>query len=120
MTTLRIILGDQLSKSISSLEEANQEQDIIFICETWEQATHVKHHKKKIAFLFSAMRHFAKILEADGYKIEYVKLDDPKNTGTLLGEIQRTLNSNTIRRIVITHPSEYHICLLYTSPSPRD
>ena len=109
MTTLRIILGDQLSKSISSLEEANQEQDIIFICETWEQATHVKHHKKKIAFLFSAMRHFAKILEADGYKIEYVKLDDPKNTGTLLGEIQRTLNSNTIRRIVITHPSEYHI-----------
>ena len=109
MTTLRIILGDQLSKSISSLEEANQEQDIIFICETWEQATHVKHHKKKIAFLFSAMRHFAKTLESDGYRTEYIKLDDPNNTGTLFGEIQRTLNSNTIKRIVVTHPSEYHI-----------
>ena len=117
MTTLRIILGDQLSKSISSLKEANQEQDIIFICETWEQATHVKHHKKKIAFLFSAMRHFAKTLESDGYRTEYIKLDDPKNTGTLFGEIQRTLNSNTIKRIVVTHPSEYHILEDIANPS---
>ncbi len=63
MTTLRIILGDQLDTNISSLDGLNVEKDIILMCEVWDEATYVKHHKKKIAFLFSAMRHFAKVSE---------------------------------------------------------
>ena len=58
MGFLRIILGDQLSTSISSLEGV-QEGDIIVMCELMEEATYVKHHPKKIAFLLAAMRHFA-------------------------------------------------------------
>jgi deoxyribodipyrimidine photolyase-related protein len=57
---LRLILGDQLSYNISSLSDINPERDTILMCEVWEEATYVKHHKKKIAFLFSAMRHFDK------------------------------------------------------------
>jgi deoxyribodipyrimidine photo-lyase len=60
MSTLRLILGDQLSDSISSLSGCDQSRDIIFMCEVWDEATYVKHHKKKIAFLFSAMRHFSR------------------------------------------------------------
>lgn len=74
MGTLRLILGDQLSHSISSLEGCDLSQDIILMCEVWNEATYVKHHKKKIAFLFSAMRHFAEELKELGYKIEYIKL----------------------------------------------
>ncbi len=59
MTTLRLILGDQLSTSISSLNDCDKAKDIILMCEVWQEATYVKHHKKKIAFLLSAMRHFA-------------------------------------------------------------
>ncbi|MFT5709294.1 MAG: deoxyribodipyrimidine photolyase-related protein, partial [Oceanospirillaceae bacterium] len=57
MSTLRLILGDQLSHTISSLDGCDRAKDIILICEVWEEATYVNHHKKKIAFLFSAMRH---------------------------------------------------------------
>ena len=109
MSTLRLILGDQLSQSVSSLEGCDQSKDIILMCEVWNEVTYVKHHKKKIAFLFSSMRHFAKELEQTGYKVEYTKLDDPNNTGSYRDEIERTLKRYNIERIVITHPGEYRV-----------
>ena len=53
---LRLVLGDQLSRKLSSLKGCNKSQDKILLAEVREEATYVKHHKKKIAFLFSAMR----------------------------------------------------------------
>ena len=61
MKTLRLILGDQLSHTISSLDDINKANDVVLMCEVIEEATYVKHHKKKIAFIFSAMRHLSLI-----------------------------------------------------------
>lgn len=91
MTTLRLILGDQLSNSISSLRGSDHSRDIIFMCEVWDEATHVKHHKKKIAFLFSAMRHFSEELRREKYEVEYTQIDDQDNAGSFRGEIERML-----------------------------
>ena len=79
------------------------------MCEVWDEASYVRHHKKKIAFLFSAMRHFAKSLEADGYQVEYTKLDDPNNGGSFRNEVERALKRHDIERIVLTHPGEYRV-----------
>ena len=49
------------------------------MAEVMNEATYVKHHKKKIAFLFAAMRHFAKALRDDGWTVRYVTLGDPAN-----------------------------------------
>ena len=67
MNNIILILGDQLSTSISSLRGYNSDKDIILMCEVWNEATYVKHHKKKIAFLFSAMRHFAEMLKKQDF-----------------------------------------------------
>ena len=109
MATLRLILGDQLSRSITSLEGYDPASDIVLMCEVWDEASYVKHHKKKIAFLFSAMRHFAKSLEADGYTVEYTKLDDPDNGGSFSNEVERALKRHNIECIVVTHPGEYRV-----------
>ena len=109
MSTLRLILGDQLSQSISSLEGCDQSEDIILMCELWSEATYVKHHKKKIAFLFASMRHYAKEVRQSGYKVEYIKIDDPSNTGSFRDEVERALKRHNIERIVITHPGEYRV-----------
>ena len=109
MTTLRLILGDQLSHSITSLEGYDPAKDIVLMCEVSEEAGYVKHHKKKIAFLFSAMRHFAESLDASGYTIEYTKLDDPNNGGSFANEVKRALKRHDIDRIVVTHPGEYRV-----------
>ena len=80
---LCLILGDQLSPSLSSLAGHHTQTDVVLMCEVRSEATYVKHHKKKIAFVFSAMRHFAKELSDDGYDVRYVKYDDPKQHGVV-------------------------------------
>ena len=109
MKTLRLILGDQLSESISSVKDYNSKTDIILMCEVWDEATYVKHHKKKIAFLFSAMRHFASALKNKGCNVEYTTLDAPDNTGSFSGEVKRMLTKYSIDRIIVTHPGEYRV-----------
>ena len=49
---LCLILGDQLSPTLSSLTGLDPQNDIILMCEVRSEATYVKHHKKKIAFVF--------------------------------------------------------------------
>ena len=109
MSSIRLILGDQLSESISSLKGYNPDIDIILMCEVWNEATYVKHHKKKIAFLFSVMRHFSGLLKKQGCNVEYTTLDDPDNTGSLNGEVKRIFSKYNVDRIVVTHPSEYRV-----------
>lgn len=104
MSSIRLILWDQLSESISSLKGYNPGTDIILMCEVWNEATYVKHHKKKIAFLFSAMRHFSVVLKKQGCNVEYTTLDDPDNTGSFNGEVKRMLSKYNVDRIVVTHP----------------
>jgi len=109
MKILRLILGDQLSETISSLKDCNKKDDLIFLCEVMEESTYVKHHKKKIAFIFSAMRHFSNFLVKNGYKVLYTKLDDSDNAGSFRGEIQRAIKNHNITHIIVTEPGEYRV-----------
>ena len=109
MPALRLILGDQLTPSLSALDGCDKKQDLILMCEVQDEATYVKHHKKKIAFLFSAMRHFKKTLLEKGYRLRYTTLDDPLNTGSLGGEVCRCLDDFSFDRIIVTHPGEFRV-----------
>ncbi len=109
MTTLRLILGDQLSPGISSLADANKDTDVILMAEVVDECTYVKHHKKKIALVLSAMRHFANDLRSDGFDVAYVQLDDADNTGSLKGETQRAIKHHTADTVVVTQPGEYRL-----------
>jgi len=106
---LVLILGDQLSHDISSLDNFDPAQDQILMCEVQEEATYVKHHKKKIAFLFSAMRHFAAELEDKNFPIRYTKLDDDSNAGSFMGEVKRAVNDFKPEKIIVTMPGEYRV-----------
>lgn len=74
-----------------------------------EEASYVPHHPKKIAFLFSAMRHFAAELESSGVQVRYVKLDDAGNSGSFTGEVQRAVNELHASRLIVTEPGEYRV-----------
>ena len=109
MTTLRFILGDQLSRSVSSLRDADPARDVILLCEVEEECTYVRHHKKKIAYLFSAMRHHAEALRAEGFTVDYVRLDDVGNTGSFTGELLRAVRRHGAERVVVTEPGEWRV-----------
>jgi deoxyribodipyrimidine photolyase-related protein len=106
---LIIILGDQLSPKLSAFWGANKETDTIFMCEVMAEATYVKHHKKKIALIFAAMRAFASDLHMQGWRVDYVALDHPENTGSFDTEIARAVARWKPQRLTTTKASEYRV-----------
>lgn len=106
---LRVILGDQLSHDISSLSDIDADNDLIWMCEVQEEATYVKHHKKKIAYIFSAMRHFAQELKDKGFNVHYTKLDDKDNAGSFFGEVERAIETHSADKVIIAEAGEYRV-----------
>jgi deoxyribodipyrimidine photolyase-related protein len=105
---LRLVLADQLSESLSALTDV-QTGDTILMCEVTEEATYVRHHPKKIAFLFAAMRHFAAELSDKGFQVRYVTLNDPDNSGSLTTEVARAAKELGLQQVIVTEPGEYRV-----------
>lgn len=106
---LLLILGDQLSQELASLRAADKRLDTILMCEVRNEATYVPHHKKKIAFIFSCMRHFAEELRASGWQVDYRVLDETGEAGSFTSEIEQALKRHAPQRLVITSPSEWRV-----------
>jgi len=103
------ILGDQLSLTLSSLEGLSAAEATILMMEVWDEATYVRHHKQKIVLIFSAMRHFAEELRTAGFEVDYVRLDDPANTGSFTGEVARACERHAPREVRVTEASEWRV-----------
>ncbi len=108
MARLRIVLGDQLTRSLSSLHDLAA-GDVVLMAEVGDEATYVRHHQRKIAFLFSAMRHFANALRTAGIMVDYVRLDDDGNTGSFTGELRRALQRHDVEGVVVTEAAEWRV-----------
>ncbi|MGL4636824.1 MAG: cryptochrome/photolyase family protein [Beijerinckiaceae bacterium] len=106
---LRFVLGDQLTRNVSSLHGLDKDNDVVLMVEVQEEATYVCHHKQKIAFLFSAMRHFAESLRQEGVKVDYVRLDDPANTGSFSTELERAIKRHESSAVFVTEPGEWRV-----------
>jgi deoxyribodipyrimidine photolyase-related protein len=109
MTMLVPVLGDQLSAGLSALRGANPAASVVLMMEVADEATYVRHHQKKIAFIFSAMRHFAEELRAAGWRVDYVTLDDPANAQDFDGEMVRAAARHGATRIVATEAGEWRV-----------
>ncbi|MCB8875678.1 cryptochrome/photolyase family protein [Acidisoma silvae] len=106
---LRFILGDQLSRDIAALRDAEPATDILLLAEVGTETDYVPHHPKKIAFLFSAMRHFAEEMRAEGFTVDYVTLDDTANTQSFAGEVQRAVQRHKAAEVITTFPGEFRV-----------
>ena len=104
---LIIILGDQLSLDISSLEKIRKNEDKILMMEVSNEIEYANHHKKKLVLIFSAMRHFANELKKNGFDITYVEFD--KSEENFTKELERQCKKFNPKSIKITHPSEYRV-----------
>jgi deoxyribodipyrimidine photolyase-related protein len=109
MRNLILLLGDQLDPAISSLAGADPAQDRILMVEAEEEGRYVPHHPQKILFILSAMRHFAEGLRGRGFNVDYIKLDDQANSGSLDGELARARSRLQPERILLTEPGEWRL-----------
>ena len=106
--TLVLVLGDQLTPEIAALKAAPADATVL-ICEVMAEATYVPHHKKKIAFLFSAMRLFAEELRAAGRIVLYRRLDDAPALSTMTEAVADALARTGARTVYATLPGEWRL-----------
>ena len=107
--TLRLVLGDQLSRNLSALDDLDPALDTVVMMEVHDEGRYVPHHPKKIAFLLSAMRHFAAQLREEGVSVEYVTLDDERSRGSLTDTLAGVIEAGDYTQLVVTEPGEYRV-----------
>lgn len=106
---LRLVLGDQLTLDRGALRGADAAHDVVLMIEARDEATYVRHHKKKIAYVLAAMRAFAEELGNRGFRVDYIRLNDPQNTHTLSSELSRAVVRCKPKRVVACEAGEYRL-----------
>jgi len=107
--TLLPVFADQLTARLASLRTMDPARDRILMVEVAEETAYVPHHRKKMAFLLSAMRHHAEALGAAGWQVDYVTLDASDNSGSFSGEIERAVARLSPEAIRVTEPGEWRV-----------
>ncbi len=109
MTILIPVLGDQLSPDLASLRGVDRSHALLLFAEVAGETGYVRHHQKKIALIFAAMRHFADERRAEGWRVDYVRFDDPANTQSLSGEVARAAARHGIQKIRVVEAGEWRV-----------
>ena len=98
------ILGDQLNRQIASIRGCAKDDTVILMMEVWDEATYVKHHKQKIALIFSAMRHFATAWQSSGFR--------QTCSGGHIGARHRRANSDACAlQLLLQHTDKFKPCV---------
>ena len=109
MRNLVIVLGDQLSEEASALVDFDSAQDAVWMAEVDEESTHIISSKQRTTLFLSAMRHFAKELKGKGWSVHYSEIDSADNTGTLAGELEKTIKLTKPKKLIMTAPGDWRV-----------
>lgn len=114
MGVLRVILGDQLTRGMAALRDLGPE-DTVLMTEAVGEITFAPHHRQKIIFFLSAMRHFADELRAEGVRVCYLPLGEPGTPSDLVEAVREALRSGGFERAVVTEASERRVMDAFTA-----
>jgi len=103
-----LVLGDQLSPELAVLRDGDPDRDVVVMAEVTDEAGYVPHHPKKIALIFSAMRHFAEELRRSGWEVRYYRLEDdgPKSICGALMDVHQDVSPE---EVVAVRPGEWRL-----------
>ena len=104
---------------MSALKGQDKADTVILMVEVDEETTYVPHHKAKIAYILSAMRHHAGSLREAGWTVDYVKLDDAENSGSFTGEMARAIERHNPTTIRVTEAGEWRVRAMLDSWADR-
>ena len=97
-----LVLGDQLTRQVGPLAGADPGRTSVLMVESEELARSLPHHRQKLVLCFSAMRHFAAELEADGFGVHYKRAAASFDDG--IGAYLRQFRGVTL---TVMEPNDY-------------
>ena len=80
------ILADQLSVENAALAAADRADCVVVIVESKARGELVRYHQQKLVLVYSGMRHFARDLEAAGWRVDHHRFEE---TADFLTGLQR-------------------------------
>ena len=104
---LILVLADQLGMNNPALCDARPGIDRVLLAEVAEEACYVRHNRHKIVLLFSAMRHFADALRAQGFEVIYYRLSD--DIASLEAAVARATTACDIKHLRVCSPGEFRL-----------
>lgn len=108
MTTLRLILGDQLNPEHSWFA-ATDDSVVYLLMEMRQETDYVLHHAQKIIAIFAAMRDFARQLGACGHRVHYLAIDDPANRQSLPANLDALIAHYAASAFEYQAPDEWRL-----------
>ncbi len=96
-----LVLGDQLNRFIPPLRDAEPGHTRVLLIESESLARELPHHKQKLVLVFSAMRHFARELEEDGFAVDYYRGE------SFVDGLARHLTDHPGAEIDMARPSDF-------------
>ena len=112
LRNLILVLGDQLDLHSAATEPLDPKKDAVWMAEVDQEATHVWCHKMRIAFFFSAMRHFRNQLLEKDIAVHYHELaprrskDRGPDFGTILKKDIKRLRPE---KLVVVLPGDFRV-----------
>jgi deoxyribodipyrimidine photolyase-related protein len=85
------------------LAEADPAKTVVLMIESRALASGRPHHKQKLILVFSAMRHFARTLEADGFRVDYRKSAD------FASGVRAPVREFSAGEIVVMEPTDFGV-----------
>ncbi len=108
MRNLVLVLGDQLDSESAAFDGFDPKRDGVVMIEALEESKHVWSHKTRTALFLSAMRHFAKEIEARGWPIEYRALDREADASLASG-VAATIKAQKPERVIVVEPGDLRV-----------
>ncbi len=102
------VLGDQLWQGQSAIAscQSNQASTPIILIESLNHAKERPYHQQKLVLIWSAMRHFAEELRADGWQVTY------KTADSFEAPLKTWIEANSIAELRVMEPADRPFGLL--------
>jgi deoxyribodipyrimidine photolyase-related protein len=113
-TCIRFVLGDQLNLQHPWFTKP-EPSALVVLMEMRQETDYVVHHIQKVVAFFGAMRAFAEELSNSGHRVEYLRINDPRNRQNLVENLKWLAAEHGATRLELQEPDEYRLDVLYKS-----
>ena len=108
MTTLRLILGDQLNPQHSWF--AQVDPDVVYVLqEVRSETDYVMHHAQKVLAIFAAMRDLARQLKSQGHRVRYITIGEASNRQSICANLDALIAHYQATGVQYQAPDEYRL-----------
>ncbi|MGL4994861.1 MAG: cryptochrome/photolyase family protein, partial [Deefgea sp.] len=121
MSTLRLVLGDQLNIQHSWFSQAERGRtDLLYVLmELRSETDYAHHHAQKVLGIFAAMRGFATALQNAGCRVRYIKIGDVGNHQDFISNLIDLIKTEKITQLERQQADEYRLESQFLAAEPQ-